>query len=88
MGKTDAAAFSDKVLIIIDNCNSDDGIFLFTVEHSTGEAAILITTRLGTIGDYEDLSTLREKLESKCHIKVYMYDKSELYIISKLQKKL
>ena len=52
--KTDAAAFSDKVLIIIDNCNSDDGKFLFTVEHSTGDADILITTRLGSIGGYQD----------------------------------
>ena len=53
--KKDVVTFSDKVLIIIDNCNKDDDAFLFTVEHSTGAADILITTRLNSIGNYEGL---------------------------------
>ena len=53
VGKKDADGFSDKVLIIVDNCNTDDQKFLFTLEHSTGDANILITTRLGSIGDYQ-----------------------------------
>ena len=55
MGKEDVNGFSGKVLIIVDNCNSDDGKFLFTLEHSTGDADILVTTRLSRMGEYESL---------------------------------
>ena len=54
-GKEDVAGFSDKVLIIVDNCNSDDGKFLLDLEKTTGNADILVTTRLGSMGNYDDL---------------------------------
>ena len=52
--KADVNEFSDKVLIIVDNCNSDDDSFLFTLERSTGHADILVTTRRSRIGNYEE----------------------------------
>ena len=53
--KKDVYNFSNKVLIIVDNCNSEDGRFLFDLEKQTGEADILVTTRLSRIGNYESL---------------------------------
>ena len=51
--KSDTKGFSDKILIVVDNCNSDAPEFLGELENWTGDAKILVTTRLNRIGDYE-----------------------------------
>ena len=55
VNKEDVAVFSDKVLIIVDNCNSDSSKFLRELEHGTGHADILVTTRLNHIGSYTNI---------------------------------
>ena len=51
--KADMKNFSNKVLIIVDNCNSETPSFLEDLISWTGEAMILVTTRLSYMGDYE-----------------------------------
>ena len=53
--KSDAKSFSDRVLIIVDNCNSEALSFLGTLENWTGKARILVTTRLSHMGNYESV---------------------------------
>ena len=53
--KSDTKDFSDKVLIIVDNCNSETPSFLGELENWTGKAMILVTTRLSHIGNYESI---------------------------------
>ena len=53
--KSDMKGFSNKVLIIVDNCNSDAPEFLGDLENWTGDAKVLVTTRLSHMGDYEIL---------------------------------
>ena len=53
--KSDMKGFSNKVLIIVDNCNSDVPEFLGDLENWTGEAMIIVTTRLSHMGDYETI---------------------------------
>ena len=52
--KSDVADFSSEVLIIVDNCNMDDPGFLHDLTNGTGNADILVTTRLPIMGDYDD----------------------------------
>ena len=59
--KSDAKAFSDKVLIIIDNCNSDEPSFLDALESWTGKARVLITTRLPFMGSYESIISVESE---------------------------
>lgn len=53
--KSDTKDFSDKVLIIVDNCNRESLSFLGDLENWTGKAMILVTTRLSNMGDYESI---------------------------------
>ena len=53
--KEDIYRFSDKVLIIVDNCNSNNARLLTDLERATGDADILVTTRLSRIGNYRQL---------------------------------
>ena len=53
--KTDIVNFSNRVLIIIDNCNIDYEGFLYELERETNMAKILITTRLSRIGNYNSI---------------------------------
>ena len=47
------ASFTEKVLLIVDNCNDDDEKLLNSLEFSTGEADILFTTRRDHLGNHE-----------------------------------
>ena len=53
--KRDTAAFTDKVLIIVDNCDSENEELFNDLECSTGKAPILVTTRLSRVGSYEHI---------------------------------
>ena len=56
--KEDVVSFSDKVLVIVDNCNSNDARFLRDLERGTGFADILVSTRLRYIGSYKNIISI------------------------------
>ena len=50
----DVAAFTDKVLIIVDNCNTEDIRFFNELSKGTGDADVIVTTRMSIIGNYSN----------------------------------
>ena len=50
--REDVKHFSNKVLIIIDNCNTDYKVFFEDLYFGTNEAHVLVTTRLRLLGDF------------------------------------
>ena len=54
MTADDATKFTNNVLIIVDNCNTEDFGFLNDLLLGTGDADIIITTRLSVVGSYDE----------------------------------
>ena len=69
--KEDVVAFSNTVLIIVDNCNNNDSKFLRELEHSTGLADILVSTRLRYIGSYKNIISIESDEPEKFTFEVF-----------------
>ena len=76
--KEDVIAFSDKVLIIVDNCNNNDSKFLHELERSTGLADILVSTRLRYIGNYTNIIPIESDEPEKFTYEVFEKNYSKM----------